>query len=67
MREWLVIEKTAGRGVFASDEMRNSKGYFPRDVAESELGIKIEDGRCTFFSVQQSEAMRNHPAWRDNI
>ena len=65
-REWLVIDNWGNHAVFGEHDGRY--GYFPRDVAEGELGIKIEpEGRWTFFSSEQSQAMRNHPAWRDNI
>lgn len=66
MREWLVIEKTVGRSVFAPDGARDCKGYIPRDVVEGELGIRIEpDGRHTWFNNVQSALMRAHPEWRD--
>jgi hypothetical protein len=63
MREWFVIERTAGRSVFASDELRNEKGYIPRDVVEALLG-KPMDG-TVWFSREESEKMRAHPEWRD--
>lgn len=67
MREWLVIGKTAGRSVFATEEMRQSRGYIPRDVVEGELGIKVEseEGRCTWFRREDCERMRAHPEWRE--
>ena len=67
-REWLVIEHSASRSVFASDEMRLNPvmGYIPRDVVEDELGIEIEDGRCKWFRSEDGERMRAHPEWRTN-
>jgi hypothetical protein len=65
MREWLVIEKTAGKGVFASEEQREAKGYIPRDVAEAICGRSM-DG-LQFFSREESAAMHAHPEWKDSL
>lgn len=68
MREWLVIEKTISRVLFGSDVPgAHDKGYIPRDAAEQVLGRKIEDGRTTWFSDEDSKKMRAHPEWRDTI
>ena len=66
MREWLVIESSMKNAVFADDEMRNRKGYIPRDVAERLLGRSlVEPGRYTWFTREEGERMRGHPEWRD--
>jgi len=59
MREWYVIEDHAGKGVFGTEKIH---GYIPRDVVENELGIPHQEG-ATFFTREQSEAMRAHPEW----
>jgi hypothetical protein len=64
-REWLVIENSWSRSVFADDNSRKVNGYIPRDIAEPLLGRKIEDGRCTWFTRAEGEKMRAHPSWRD--
>ena len=63
-REWLIIESSMKNGVFASDEIRQRKGYIPRDVAERLLGRDL--GTVTWFSKDESAAMRAHPEWRDS-
>lgn len=63
-REWLVIERTRGKGVFASEEDRDAKGYFPRDTAEKMFGCDLSG--TYFFSAEQSAAMRAHNEWRDD-
>lgn len=63
MREWLVIESSMSRAVFASDHERHRKGYIPRDVAEALLGHPI-DG-LHWFTNDESAKMRAHPEWRD--
>jgi hypothetical protein len=65
MREWLVIEDSRKHAVFAPDEATRPLGYIPRDVVDSLLGRKIEDGRTTWFTKEDSEKMRAHPEWRD--
>ena len=65
MREWLVIEDSRKHAVFAPDDAKEPQGYIPRDVVESILGRKIEDGRVTWFTKEDSEKMRSHPEWRD--
>lgn len=65
MREWLVIENSGKHSPWFDGQP--VMGYIPRDIVEGELGIKVEpDGRCTFFTAKQGEAMRAHPAWREN-
>jgi hypothetical protein len=64
MREWLVIDNWDNHAVFGSHEGRY--GYIPRDIVEGQLGIELRpEGKWTFFSREQSEAMRAHPLWRD--
>lgn len=69
MREWLVIESSFKRTVFASDEQRTAKpGYIPRDVAEPLLGRKIATGNnYEWFTREEGDLMRNHPEWRDDL
>src|ERR1700753_2281875 len=67
MREWLVIESTRGRSVFASDEDRDRKSYIPRDVAEELLGRDLGGDRCQWFTDKESQLMREHPEWRDSL
>ena len=50
--------------VFAPDSAKEPTGYIPRDVVEPLLGRKIEDGRTTWFTREESEKMRAHPEWR---
>ena len=64
MREWLVIELTRGRGVFAEDAEREWKGYIPRDAAEAILGRSM-DG-TVWFNSDESEKLHAHPEWRDS-
>jgi hypothetical protein len=64
MREWLVIESSRGRGVFASDEERDKKNYIPRDVAEGLLGRTLGGDRCEWFTAEEGKLMRAHPEWR---
>jgi hypothetical protein len=63
-REWLVIESTRGRGVFATEEHRNARNYIPRDVAEELLGRDL--GGTVFFTSDESAKMKAHPDWRDD-
>lgn len=66
MREWLVIEDSGAKMVFADDALRLNSvmGYIPRDVVEGELNIRVEpDGRHTWFRREDSEKMRAHPEW----
>lgn len=65
MREWLVIESSAKNMVFSSEELRNRKGYIPRDVAEKLLGRAL--GGMVWFTREESAAMHAHPEWRDNL
>jgi hypothetical protein len=62
MREWLVIEDSMAKAVFATEEQRNRKGYIPRDVAETLLGRSM-DG-TVWFTAQESATLRSHPEWR---
>lgn len=64
-REWLVIEKSWQRSLFFDGDP--IMGYIPRDVVEGELGIKIEDGRCKWFTREDGERMRAHPEWRTTL
>ena len=68
MREWLVIESSYKNAVFAPDSAKEPSGYIPRDVVESDLGIRIEpDGRCTWFTREDGEKMRVHSEWRTTL
>ena len=62
MREWLVIENSRARGVFARPE-DHAKGYIPRDAAEALLGRNL--GATVWFTPEESAAMRRHPEWSD--
>ena len=63
MREWLVIENSWKKSVFASDEDQIPIGYIPRDVAEKLLGRDL--GGTVWFTKEDSKRMRAHPEWRD--
>ena len=63
MREWLVIESSMKNAVFAPPELRDRKGYIPRDTAERLLGRSL-DGTI-FFTRDESEKMRACSEWRD--
>lgn len=62
MKEWLVIEKSCSRSLFATEE-DHRKGYIPRDIAEKLLGRSM-DG-TVWFTLEESELMRAHPDWLD--
>lgn len=64
MREWLVIESSMKHAVFVPDEVRNRKGYIPRDVAEPLLGRDLSG--LVWFTKDESALMRAHPEWRDD-
>lgn len=67
MREWLVVEDSGAKMVFADDALRANPvmGYIPRDVVGGELGIRVEpDGRYTWFSRDDLDRMRAHHEWR---
>lgn len=61
-REWLVIEDSRKRAVFAPPEAQR-RGYIPRDVAEKLLGRSMSGTQ--WFSRDESAKMRAHPEWRD--
>jgi len=63
MREWLVIENSMKNGIFVSAEVRDEKGYIPRDVAEAICGRSMAGPQ--WFTREESEKMRAHPEWRD--
>ena len=63
MREWLVIESSAKNMVFASDELREQKGYVPRDIAEQLLGRDL--GGMVWFTADESAKLRASAEWRD--
>jgi hypothetical protein len=63
MREWLVIESALKHAVFAPEELRNRKGYIPRDEAEKLLGRDL--GGMVWFTDKESTLMRQHEEWRD--
>lgn len=63
MREWLVIENSWSRGVFASDDAKKVSGYIPREAAEHVLGRSMEGAQ--WFSREDSDKMRAHPEWRE--
>lgn len=63
-REWLVIESSMSRAVFAPKDVAERKGYIPRDVVEAMLGRSVDD--CHWFTREQSAAMRAHAEWRDH-
>lgn len=65
MREWLVIESSRKNAVFAPDEVRQSKGYIPRDVAEPLLGRDLSG--TVWFTDREGEMMRRHPEWRASM
>lgn len=61
-REWLVIEDSRARSVFAPAEAQRPHGYIPRDVAERLLGRDL--GGAVWFTREDGDAMRAHPEWR---
>jgi hypothetical protein len=63
MREWLVIESSMKNAVFADAELRDRKGYIPREAAEALLGRDL--GGMVWFTKDESAAMRGHPEWSD--
>ncbi len=63
VREWLVIESSMKHGVFIPPEVRDAKGYIPRDVAETLLGRNLSG--MIWFTREESKTMRTHPKWRD--
>ena len=63
MREWLVIESAYKNCVFRSDDMKNPKGYIPRDVAERLL--RRDMNGTVWFTKEECEQMHQHPEWRD--
>lgn len=65
MREWLVIESSRSRSVFADDEARKPIGYIPRDVAEEVLGRDL--GSTEWFTRCESDRLHAHPEWRDTL
>lgn len=62
-REWLVIESSMKKAVFAPDELRDRKGYIPRDVAEQLLGRDLSG--MVWFTNEESAKIHAHPEWRD--
>jgi hypothetical protein len=60
-REWLVIEASTNKVVFAT---MKPPGYIPRDAAESVLGREL--GGVVWFTSEESAAMRAHPEWRND-
>lgn len=62
-REWLVIESSMKNAVFADDELRQRRGYIPRDVAEKLLGRDL--GGSQWFTTEDSAKMRDHSEWQD--
>ena len=62
-REWLVIEDSRKRAVFAPHESLRQNGYIPRDVAERLLERDL--GGAVWFTAEESAAMRAAPEWRD--
>lgn len=67
MREYWVIEDSMRNGVFATEEMRQPKGYIPRSVGEKIIGRKTKKGECVWFTKEQSAAMRAHPEFRTRL
>jgi hypothetical protein len=65
-REWLVIESSRKYAVFAPPSESKPRGYIPRDVAETILGRALGDG-CSWFTEQESAAMRAHPEWTEHL
>lgn len=63
MREWFVIISSIANGVFVLEEVRDRKGYIPRDVAEKICGRSMAGPQ--WFTREESEKMRAHPEWRD--
>lgn len=63
MREWFVIESSMKNAVFAPPELRDRKGYIPRDAAERLLGRPLEG--TIFFTQDESEMMRACAEWSD--
>jgi hypothetical protein len=63
MREWLVIESSMKNAVFADPELRDKKGYIPRDAAEKLLGRSLDGTQ--WFTREDDKKMRGHPEWRD--
>jgi hypothetical protein len=61
-REWLVISDSRANGVFAGIELKEAKGYIPRDVAEGLLGRSLEGTQ--WFTPEDGRLMRAHPEWR---
>jgi hypothetical protein len=64
MREWLIIESSGKNAVFAPDELRDRKGYIPRDAAEKLLGRKLSG--TVWFTKEESDKLHAHPEWRDS-
>lgn len=64
-REWLVIEDSMSKAVFATKEQEIPKGYIPRDVAEGLLGRSMEG--IVWFSAEEGRLMRAHPEWRREL
>ena len=62
MREWLVIESSWARSMFADDKL--PVGYIPRDTAERLLGRDL--GGTVWFTREESQQMRSHPEWRED-
>lgn len=62
-REWLVIENSWSRSIFATEHDRQVSGYIPRDVAEHLLGRSMEGAQ--WFSKDDSDKLRAHPEWSD--
>lgn len=64
MREWLVIENSWSKSVFATDADKVPSGYIPRDAAEALLGRTMTG--AVWFTREEGEKMRAHPEWRDS-
>lgn len=65
MREYLVIESSRKNGVFASAEDQKPRGYIPREVAEKICGRSMTGTQ--WFTIEESEKMRNHPDWTTTL
>lgn len=62
-REWLVIENSWSRGIFATEADKLPSGFIPREAAEHVLGRSMEGAQ--WFSKEDGEKMRAHPEWRE--
>lgn len=64
MREWLVIESTMKRAVFAGPDAEKVH-YIPRDVAEKLLCRDL--GGMVWFNREESELLASAPEWSDAL